>query len=203
VRIPFPQPDRPAVIGLTVPRPRLDYWPEETVVSESDIVVAGISLRRLAEVCGTPTAHRAASVIPATGQRPSLETSTGVLVTRVLAVAEHYSGAAVIQVDARLDNLRLIWSEARLIGTRSGSRSRLSLLVRQPGTVDIEFTRDVLAVDLPVRLAVGDLIAIPSRSISAASRSQQHPVTGRTDGTPNSVFDEIDLTSSNWWETIE
>jgi hypothetical protein len=191
------------VFGLTVAKPRLDYWPEETVVTDSDIVVAGISLSRLAEVCGTPTAHSAASVVPATGQRPSLDASTGVLVARVLAVAEHYSSATVIQVDARLDNLRLVWSEARVIGARSGSRSRLSLVVRRPGIVDIELTDDLLAVDLPVRIAVGDLIAVPSRSIPSAPRDYLHPVTGRVDGTPDAAFDAVGRLTGNWWESIE
>jgi len=191
------------MFGLTVAKPRLDFWPEETVVSESDIVVAGISLNRLAEVCGTPAAHSAASVVPATGQQPSLDGFTGVLVTRVIAVAEHRSGVTVVQLDARLDNLRLVWSETRVIGARFGSRCKLSLLVRRPGTVDIEVTDDVLVVDLSARVAVGDLIAIPSRSISSGSRQQLDPVTGRLDGTPNSVFEEAQLTRTEWWRTIE
>ena len=178
-----------AMLGLTTAKPRLEYWPAETAVTQTDIVIAGISLRRLAEVCSTPTVHSAASVIPGGGKRASSDCATGVLVTRVLAIAEHDCGAPVIQVDARLDNLRLVWSEARLIGARPGARSTLSLLVRRAGTADIESTGDVLAVDLPVRIAVGDLLAIPSRSISSASPHSVHPVTGRTDWRPDSVFD--------------
>jgi hypothetical protein len=191
------------VLGLTVPKPQLDYWPEDTVVSDTDIVVAGISLRRLAEVCGTPAVHSAASVIPRSGQDPDSDAVTGVLVARVLVVAEHYSGIPVIQIDARLDNLRLVWSEARVVGRRSGARSKISLLVRRPRTVDVARTNDVLAVDLPTRVAVGDLIAIPSRSISSVPGRQLHPVTGRADWRPNSVFVDSGLTRSNWWETIE
>jgi hypothetical protein len=191
------------VFGLTVPKPRLDYWPEDTVVSDADILVAGISLRRLADVCGTPTVHSAASVIPDSGQRPDPDAATGVLVARVLVVAEHYSGVPVIQVDARLDNLRLVWSEARVVGGRSGVRSRISLLVRRPRTTDIARTRDVLVLDLPARLAAGDLIAIPSRSISTGPGRQLHPVTGRADWRPNSIFADSGPTRSNWWETIE
>jgi hypothetical protein len=191
------------MLGMTVAKPRLDYWPEETTISDADIVVAGISLLRLAEVCGTPAVHSAASVIPNTGQRPALDAWTGVLVVRVLAVAEHRSGVPVIQVDARLDNLRLLWSETRLIGARAGARSRISLLVRTPGTVDIEDTDDVLVVELPARVAEGDLIAIPSRSISSGSANPLHPVTGRADWRPNSVFESAGPLRANWWEAIE
>ena len=191
------------MLGLTVAKPRLDYWPEQTIISETDIVVAGISLRRLAEVCGTPAVHSAASVIPDSGQEPDSDASTGVLVARVLAVGEHRSGAPVIQVDARLDNLRLVWSETRLIGARPGARSKISLLVRKPGTIDIEDTIDVFVVDLPARIEAGDLIAIPSRSIPAAAAQPLHPVTGRPDWRPNSVFDEANALRTNWWEAIE
>jgi hypothetical protein len=194
---------RHAVFGLTVPGPRLDYWPEDTVISDTDIVVAGISLRRLADVCGTPAVHSAASVIPDSGQRPDPDAVTGVLVARVLVVAEHHSGAPVIQVDARLDNLRLVWSEARIVGARVSTRSRISLLVRKPRTVDIASTNDVLVMDLPARVAVGHLLAIPSRSISSALGRQLHPVTGRLDGQPDSVFADSGPTRSSRWETTD
>jgi hypothetical protein len=177
------------MLGLTVPKPRLDFWPESTTVSDTDIVVAGISLRQLAEVCNTPAVHSAALVMPGSGQRPDVDATTAVLVTRVLTVAEHRSGVPVIQVDARLDNLRLVWSETRLIGARPGSRSRISLLVRTPGTAEMETTDDVLVVELPGRVVVGDLIAIPSRSIPAGFSHLLHPLTGRADWRPNSVFE--------------
>ncbi len=191
------------MFGLTVPRPRLEHWPEGTAISDTDIVVAGISLRRLAEVCGTPTSHSAASVIPLGSSLPSPESSTGVLVTRVLQVAEHYSGVPLIRVDAPLRSLRLVWSEARVIGAKTGSRSKLSLLVREKGVRDIEATHKVLAVDLPARVAVGDLIAIPSRSISSGPDHPLHPVTGRAEWRPDSVSEDVNLTRTDWWETID
>jgi hypothetical protein len=191
------------MFGMTTTRPRLDYWPEATTVTESDIIVAGISLRRLAEVCGTPSVHSAATVIPGSGQTPTDDASTGVLVTHVLALAEHRSGAPVIQLDARLDNLRLVWSEARLIGAPSGARSRMTLLVRKPGTTDIEQTVDVLVVDLPAQVEVGDLVAIPSRSLATGSGYPANPVTGRRDGRPSPVFAESGPVRANRWEAIE
>jgi hypothetical protein len=191
------------MLGLTIAKPRLDFWPEETTISDLDIIVAGISLRQLADVCGTPAVHGAASVISNSGQRPDPNGTSAVLVTRVLAVAEHRSGVPVIQLDARLDNLRLVWSEARLIGARAGSRSKISLLVRTPGTEDIEDTDDVLAVDLPARIAIGDLIAIPSRSIPAGLSHPQHPLTGRPNWHPQSVFDDLSPLAANWWETMD
>ena len=188
------------MFGLTVARPRLDVWPEATVATDTDIVVAGISLRRLADVCGTPTSHSAASVRSNSRSLREAGTSTGVLVTRVLAVADHYSGVPVVQVDARLDHLRLVWSEARVIGAKAGARSKLSLLVRKAGRVDITKTHNVLVVDLPARITAGDLIAIPSRPSSAGSPVDLHPVTGLVEWRPGSPMPEPGSKRHNWWE---
>jgi hypothetical protein len=173
------------------------------MICDTDIVVAGISLHRLVEVCGTPSVHSAASVLPESGQRPAADASTAVLVVRVLSVAKHNSGARVVQVDARLDNLRLVWSEIRRVGGGMGARTKLSLVVRRPGAVGILATTDVLAVDLPVDLAVGDLLAVPSRSIPARFPRQLHPLTGRSDWKPNPVLQDALTLPVNWWETIE
>jgi hypothetical protein len=181
-------------------RATLDHWPEETVVSDSDILVAGLSLARLVEVCGTPAVHSAASVLPGTGGEPSPTERTAVVVVRVVAVARHVTGVPIAQVDARLDNLRLVWSEARLIGRPARARSKLCLVVRQPDGRDLAECDDSIAIGLPGGAFVGDLLAIPSRSIETGSRPQLHPLTGRPDWRPSAVFDD-ELTALPWWET--
>jgi hypothetical protein len=167
----------------------LDWWPERTVVSFDDIVVAGVSLRRLVDVCGTPAVHSGASV-RADGPRPEPTAErTAVLVTRVLAMTRHRTGRPIVQVDARLGNLRLIWSQARRVGGKPTARTRAVLLVRNPSTIDLTDAHDVLTVSLPANLRVGDLLAIPSRPIPVDAARPRHPLTGLPEGAPESIFD--------------
>lgn len=53
-------------------RAQLDYWPEATTIADTDIVVSGISLLRLVDVCGTPGVHSGAAVVPASRRRDCL-----------------------------------------------------------------------------------------------------------------------------------
>jgi hypothetical protein len=167
----------------------LDWWPERTVVSSDDIVVADVSLRRLVDVCGTPAVHSGASVCLGAHDQERAPERTAVLVTRVLAMTRHRTGCPVVQVDARLGNLRLIWSQARRVGGKPSARERTVLLVRNPSTIDLPAAEDVLAVSLPANLRVGDLLAIPSRPYPVDPARPRHPLTGLTEGTPESIFD--------------
>jgi hypothetical protein len=167
----------------------LDWWPENTVVSHDDIVVRDVSLRRLVDVCGTPAVHSGASANSARSAHWPMVERTAVLVVRVVAMARHRGGCRVVQVDARLDNLRLIWSQARRVGGTKTSRTRTVLIVRKPGRVDMAESEDVISALLPVNLRVGDLLAIPSRPFPVDPGHPRHPLTGRPDGTPESIFD--------------
>jgi hypothetical protein len=167
----------------------LDWWPERTIVSPDDIVVSDVSLRRLVDVCGTPAVHSGVSMNSALGAHAPTPSRTAVLVVRVVAMARHRGGCRVAQVDARLDNLRLIWSQAQRVGGTKTVRARSVLIVRTPTTVDIADTEDVISASLPANLRVGDLIAIPSRPFPVDPAHPRHPLTGRPDGTPDSIFD--------------
>jgi hypothetical protein len=183
--------------------PELDFWPEATVFSESDIVVSGTSLLRLVEVYGTPAVHSAAAVIPGSGGRPANDARVAVLVVRIVAVERNASRMTIAQPDARLDNLRLIWSEARMFGRPSSGRHTIGLVVRKPGTTDLAATDDAFAVDLPVDLRTGDLLAIPSRGIRTDSVGSLHPLTGRRDARPDSVLEAAGRTPAPLWESID
>jgi hypothetical protein len=167
----------------------LDWWPEGTIVSPDDIVVSEVSLRRLVDVCGSPAVHSGASASSTLGAHSPTVERTAVLVARVVAMARHRGGCRVVQVDARLDNLRLIWSQAQRVGGAKTARARSVLLVRKPSTVDISESDDVILASLPANLRVGDLIAIPSRPLPVDPAHPRHPLTGRPDGTPQSIFD--------------
>jgi hypothetical protein len=181
----------------------LDYWPEATIVGDTDIVVSGISLLRLVDVCGTPAVHSGAAVVPDSGGVPATDARTAVLIVRIIAVTRHASGLTVVQVDACLDNLRLVWSEARLFGRAPSGRRKMTLVVRRPGTIDLDVTDDVIAARLPRDLRVGDLLAIPSRSIQARSIDQRHPLTGTADWRPDPVFATAPGENEPWWESLD
>jgi hypothetical protein len=165
----------------------LDFWPAGTAVSEIDIEVAGISLMRLVEVCGTPAVHSAESVSLERSHVPLADTETAVLVVRVVAAERHASGLTAVEFDARLDNLRIVWSEGRVFGRRTAGRRRLFLVSRRPGVADLASTTNVSAMRLPLDLRVGDLVAFPSRSIPANAVGQVHPLTGTDDWRPESI----------------
>jgi hypothetical protein len=90
-----------------------------------------------------------------------------VLVAQVQAVDRHVSGRPVIQLDCRMDDLPFAWSEARLLNRHSSARARLWLVVRRPSRIDMIYSEDVLALRLPSDLRLGDLLAVPSRSLAA------------------------------------
>jgi hypothetical protein len=139
----------------------VDFWPEATVATSTDVVVSGISLRRLVEVCGTPCTHSGAAVIPRTDGLPSATRTTRVLVVRVTRVGLHESGNPIAETDARLDELRLVWSQTRLIGRASTARGGTVLVALRPEYSDAAGASDSRPVELPLDLRPGDLLAIP------------------------------------------
>jgi hypothetical protein len=183
-----------------------DLWPEATVATTTDLVVSGISLLRLVEVCGTPCIHSGASIVPGTNGRPSDTAKTAVLVVRVTEVELHASGKTVIETDARLDNLRLIWAETRLINRASTAHSGTVLIARRPVDPDLVFATDVSSVALPLDLAVGDLLAIPSRPITTTWALRPHPLTGTFEaapGVPQSTSQSFPGEQPSWLATLE
>lgn len=79
----------------------------------------------------------------------------------------------------------------------------MTLIVRRPGTTDLAVTDDVLAARLPKDLRVGDLLAIPSRSIRSRSIDQRHPLTGTSDWRPDPVFATPQGAPEPWWESLD
>ncbi|MCS5734298.1 hypothetical protein [Herbiconiux daphne] len=143
----------------SIPDPLVaDRWPEHTVATTTDVVVAGISLMRLVDVCGTPCVHVAAAVVPGTHGRPSPLHDASVVVVRVLSV-ELRGGAASgerdVVVDGELCRAHAEPTEARLVGRASTARKTFARC--HSVTSDDE----PLLLPLPVDLAEGDLIALP------------------------------------------
>ncbi|SDZ34792.1 hypothetical protein [Herbiconiux ginsengi] len=137
-----------------------DRWPEHTVATTTDVLVAGISLLRLVDVCGTPCVHTAAAVVPGTHGRPSPTGQACVVVVCVLRIdrmpVDPTSTATPVlrlTVDGDLGHAHPVPSEARLVGRVSTSRRVLAECCSRD--------EPTLVVPVPEDLAVGDLIAVP------------------------------------------
>lgn len=127
-----------------------DRWPEFTSVTTSDVVIAGVSLVRLAEWCGTPCVHSAAAVIPGTGGRPSeTELASAVLVS-VAEVHRRPDGGLNVGLDGEFAAVAAETGQARLIGRTSTAR-------------DVMVHIRAAVLELPGDLSEGDLIAVPVR----------------------------------------
>ena len=123
-----------------------------------DVVVAGVSMRRLVEVCGTPCVHSGEAL----GMRGDEDGCGALVVVAVTAVLAGAGGERVVCVDGHLDGVEARWGEARVLGRASGRASGRatgrSSVVR---IVAAAPTSGMAAVALPDDLAVGDLVVVP------------------------------------------
>ncbi|MCS5498128.1 hypothetical protein NY547_12830 [Cnuibacter physcomitrellae] len=131
----------------SIPDPlAFDLWPESTTATTTDVVVAGVSLCRLAEVCDTPCVHSAAAALPGTHGRPS---PTGEATVVVATVLQAEGGR--IRLDADLSRVSPQLAEARLLGRVSTARiTRFAIGSLQDAVVS-----------LPADVLPGDLVAVP------------------------------------------
>ncbi|MBN9141462.1 MAG: hypothetical protein J0H23_11610 [Micrococcales bacterium] len=135
----------------------IDSWPELTSVTTTDVVVCGISMVRLVELCGTPCVHTGAAVVPGTHGRPSPDADAAIVIVAVTAFCGPDQADGVF-VDGCLDRVPAIWSETRLINRASTAHHR-SIPVRFGGD-----DRQARA-NLPADLRPGDLLAVPCRGM--------------------------------------
>lgn len=127
-----------------------DAWPVGARPTLDDVVVSGVSLLRLVELCATPCVHTAPRVIPMSGGVASPTLSASVVIASVVSI-----GAEGVRVDASFDSCHPAWGECRLIGRISSAReARIGVCGPQSPAP----AGDVL---LPDDLRVGDLIAVP------------------------------------------
>ncbi|MDO4099781.1 hypothetical protein [Clavibacter michiganensis] len=147
-----------------------------------DVVVAGVSMRRLVEVCGTPCVHSGdAAGIREGGGEGGDEGGDGcgaLVVVAVTAVLASPVGERVVCVDGHLDGVDARWAEARVLGRAVGGRSAARIVAAAP-------TSGTAVVALPDDLAVGDLVVVPCGGSPALHdvRLSGRPVgTGRVRG---------------------
>ncbi|MFZ4896248.1 hypothetical protein ACL9RL_17535 [Plantibacter sp. Mn2098] len=102
-----------------------ESWPATTAATTTDVVIAGVSLTRLAEWCGTPCVHTAPAVIPRSGGRPSASEQATVVLASVTGVGVSAGGTLIATIDADLDDVNAVWSELRLIGRVSTAHTSI------------------------------------------------------------------------------
>ncbi|GMA28508.1 hypothetical protein [Arenivirga flava] len=132
-------------------------WPERTRATTTDVVVCGVSLLGLVELCGTPCVHSAAGAAPGTGGRPSPLFDASAVVLRITEVLHSAEGATLVLLDGRLDHPGTAWGELRLIGRASTAHDA-------PATVLGGAERSA-SVELPADVRPGDLLAVPVRGV--------------------------------------
>jgi hypothetical protein len=143
----------------------LDLWPSLTTTTPTDVVVGGVSLTRLADLCSTPCVHTADAVIPQSRGRRSLSETTTAVVVRVVSVTRHPQGSLLVTVDADLATVDAHLGEVRLLGRISRAHDVASSLTNTCRHDDARTPFSRLDAGLPDDLAVGDLLAFPCRGL--------------------------------------
>ena len=179
-----------------------DHWPAATVATISDVIVDGVSLLRVVELCGTPAVHLGAAAVPGmAGRLASTAEHTGVIVVRVVEASAHLDrnasgnsragassasgtgpgstrgGERIAVLDADLSALAPVWAEARLIGRTSVARvtpTTLTTLTSQASGCSAP-----APIALPGDLRAGDLLALPFAAVThdaGIARKRSHDV---------------------------
>lgn len=160
---------------LSIPDPLdIGFWPMHTHTTVSDVIVAGISLTRLVELNGTP------ALLTGDLSRPGMPharavgggTDVTVLVFRVTLRVDTQEDKRIALTDCTFDDVSAQWSECRLIGRASTSRSaRIELI---PGEVGGASWPHPVAF-LPGDLKEGDLLAVPCAGAVALGNVRPRP----------------------------
>jgi hypothetical protein len=139
-----------AIAAVAPPRPGATATAMAAPAVLDDVVVAGVSMRRLVEVCGTPCVHSGEAL----GIRDDADGCGALVVVAVTAVLAGSGEERVVCVDGHLDGVDARWAEARVLGRPVGGRSVARIVAAAP-------TSGTAAVALPDDLAVGDLVVVP------------------------------------------
>ncbi|MFG6402395.1 hypothetical protein [Microbacterium sp. P04] len=127
-----------------------DAWPAGSIPTLDDVVVSGVSLKRIVELCATPCVYTGAAIVPLSGGVASPTESTTVVIARVIE-----ADATHVRLDATFEGHAPLWREARLLG-------RVSHAYEDPFAL---YGADALTacgvVRIPNDPRVGDLIAVP------------------------------------------
>lgn len=132
-------------------------WPEHTSATVDDVVIAGVSLVRLAALCETPCVHTAEAFVPGARMRPALRHDVAVIVVAITDVIDTPTGRVAL-IDGELSGARALWHESRLIGRVSTAPAADWSMLNASATA---MTEPGATAALPADVRRGDLVAIP------------------------------------------
>ncbi|WIE65103.1 hypothetical protein DEI99_000825 [Curtobacterium sp. MCLR17_036] len=134
-------------------------WPAHTVPTTDDVLVAAISMVRLADLAGTPCVHTAEQAPPRYRPRDWAPRDVSVAVASVARVRRPRPGVVLLELDAVLPRCAVL-EQVRLIGrTSTAPLSTMYVVTRCDGETDGPFHR--LPTPLPADVRAGDLVCFP------------------------------------------
>ncbi|MGO2422267.1 hypothetical protein [Microbacterium lacticum] len=136
------------------------HWPEHTIPTTSDVVVGGVSLMRLVEITDTPAVLTGdlPHPKPAQARAQGIGNDVTVLLFRVTLRIDTEKHKQVALTDCAFDRVTPRWSECRLIGRTSTTKSiTIELIPGESGAAPWPYP----IVTLPGDLHQGDLLAVP------------------------------------------
>lgn len=134
-------------------------WPAHTEPTTGDVLVAAVSMVRLAELTGTPCVHTAEQAPPRWRPASWTPSDVSVAVASVLQVRRPRTGVVLLELDAVLPRIAVL-DQVRLIGRVSTAAPTWTAVVsRCEGAEDGPFHR--LPAPLPADVREGDLLCFP------------------------------------------
>jgi len=134
-------------------------WPAYTETTTDDVLVAAVSMVRLAGLTGTPCVHTAEQAPPRYRPRSWSPRDVSVAVASVVRVRRSRTGVVLLELDAVLPPFAVL-DQVRLIGRVStAAPTRTSVVMPYDGSDGEPFHR--LPAPLPADVREGDLLCFP------------------------------------------
>lgn len=114
---------------LSIPSPlAIDAWPVHTQPTVDDVIVAGVSLVRLAEVSGTPAVLTGDLPRPGRPRERGLAggTDVTVLVFRITLRVDTQEDKRIALTDCTFDGVTALWASAGSSDARRAAGARIS-----------------------------------------------------------------------------
>lgn len=147
-------------LRASLPEPTDPFlWPAHTETTTDDVLVAAVSMVRLAGLAGTPCVHTADQAPPRYRPRGWTPREVSVVVASVLHVRRPRPDVVLLELDAVLPRSAVL-DQVRLIGRVSTAPATRAYVVSAcDGSTDGPFHR--LPAPVPSDVRVGDLLCFP------------------------------------------